>query len=201
MAGSLLKTSTPHLIPMCILSGVELAAGGIYRGRKTKNVSVCGMENIMKKVKKAVGNSVPKRFRRNRTRFKLMIRSLSDSYQNPYEVMLHSVFQILVDFVEKEKPWKYINWNSDEGHKKASTVFKRAYRYWKMQRPKLMKDLDKLVHISVKDFNLGDISKPFKSDPKKVKLLRQSYKDEQHIDDLDKKHLIDLMTVRKYMWT
>ncbi|MFA5071149.1 MAG: hypothetical protein WC511_02150 [Candidatus Pacearchaeota archaeon] len=176
----------------------EIVVGGMRPGKRAMTASVCGTGAIEKKMKKDAGNTVVKNYRKNRKRYTLTLRSLSADYQNPYKVMLHSVFQILVDFVEKEKPWNYINWESDEGHKKASDTFKKAYAYWKKERPVLVKNYKKTVSASVKNFDFRVMTFTTKSDRKLVAL---SVRQEKFIDDQDKKHMMALLDVRKYMWT
>lgn len=175
-----------------------IVAGGMRHGKRITIVSVCGTGAIEKKMKKDAGNTVTKKYRKNRKRYTLTLRSLSADYQNPYEVMLHSVFQILVDFVEKEKPWDYINWESDDGHKKASDTFKEAYAYWKKKRPILVKNYEKTVSASVKNFDFGSMTFITKSDRK---LIALSVRQEKFIDGQDKKYMKALLDVRKYMWT
>ena len=48
----------------------------------------------------------------------LKIHSLEKGWCDKDHVMLHSVFQLLVDFVEQEKPDQIVDWNSDPVHKR-----------------------------------------------------------------------------------
>src|ERR1035437_1890844 len=65
------------------------------------------------------------------------------AWYDPDTLLLHASFQILIDFIEKEKPEKHINWNSDEMHKNAWKEIKTLYKYWKKDRDKLQAIRDK----------------------------------------------------------
>ncbi|MBF0548584.1 MAG: hypothetical protein HQM08_29405 [Candidatus Riflebacteria bacterium] len=46
----------------------------------------------------------------------LKIYSLEKGWCDKDEVLLHAAFQLLADFMEKEKPGQIIDWNSDPLH-------------------------------------------------------------------------------------
>jgi hypothetical protein len=50
--------------------------------------------------------------------------------------MLHAVFQLLVDFVEHEKPDKVTDWTHDAAHREAWNEISTLYRWWKRERPR-----------------------------------------------------------------
>ena len=47
------------------------------------------------------------------------IHTLEKGWHDRDNILLHAAFQILVDFVDKERPDETINWNADELHKHA----------------------------------------------------------------------------------
>jgi len=47
----------------------------------------------------------------------LKIHTLEKGWCDKDYVMLHAMFQLLVDFVEQEKPDQIVDWNSDRGYK------------------------------------------------------------------------------------
>ena len=65
----------------------------------------------------------------------LKIHTLEKGWCDKDYIMLHAVFQLLVDFVEKEKPAKMIDWNWDATHRKAWKEIMSLYKWWKKERP------------------------------------------------------------------
>lgn len=66
---------------------------------------------------------------------KLRIKSLEKGWHDKDEIMLHAVFQLLVDFIEKEKPQKVIDWNATKESKKAWKELSNLYKWWTKIRP------------------------------------------------------------------
>ena len=48
---------------------------------------------------------------------RLKITTLDKGWHDKDEVLLHAAFQLLADFVEKERPEKIVDWDFDEQHK------------------------------------------------------------------------------------
>src|SRR4030042_4432555 len=65
----------------------------------------------------------------------LKIHTLEKGWYDKDEVLLHGAFQLLIDFVEQEKPDKIVDWNAYELHKKAWKEIKLLYNWWKKERP------------------------------------------------------------------
>ena len=114
--------------------------------------------------------------------------------------MLHAIFQVLVDFMEKEKPFEYVDWNSDEGHRKAAQTFKAAYLYWKVERPLLDKKEKEYTSKAVKGCGVDDKGF-FYSAPGSDKLIKKYWAIDRKRRNLDKKYIKALADVRMYMWT
>ena len=64
----------------------------------------------------------------------LKIHTLKKGWCDKDEILLHAAFQLLVDFVEQEKPGQIIDWETDELHKKAWKEIMSLYRWWKKER-------------------------------------------------------------------
>lgn len=61
----------------------------------------------------------------------LKIESLPDGWRDKDLILLHACFQLLKDFIEKEKEIiKQINWNCDEETKKAKSEIDFLYSWW-----------------------------------------------------------------------
>jgi hypothetical protein len=59
----------------------------------------------------------------------LKIHTLEKGWCDKDYVMLQAVFQLLVDFVEKEKPDQIVDWNFDPEHKNAWKEIRSLYRW------------------------------------------------------------------------
>lgn len=68
------------------------------------------------------------------------------------ELILIAPFQILKDFVEKELPHSYVDWDATEHHKAAYKEIQELYAWWMTGRKNAWKEwqdnLDKLVPMS-----------------------------------------------------
>lgn len=73
----------------------------------------------------------------------LKIQTLKKGWCDKDRVMLHAVFQLLVDFVDQEKPDQFVDWNSDPEHKHAWKEIRSLYRWWTQKRPTRRSPLDK----------------------------------------------------------
>ena len=85
--------------------------------------------------------------------------------------MLHAVFQILVDFVEQEKPDEIVDWNADDTYKRAWREICELYKWWKTKRPARKSPLDdkrlKVPPIKFEDIPETDHKKMVEPDKKK----------------------------------
>lgn len=67
----------------------------------------------------------------------LKISTLENGWTNCDDLLLHASFQILVDFVEKEKPFEVFDWKQyDHIHRDAAKEIRYLYRWWVKSRPK-----------------------------------------------------------------
>lgn len=65
----------------------------------------------------------------------LHIKSLpGDTQHDRDKILLHAIFQVLTDYVEKEYPFERINWESDPEHSFAGREIKYLYEWWKLNK-------------------------------------------------------------------
>ena len=74
----------------------------------------------------------------------LKISTLERGQYDRGELILHAVFQVLVDFLEKEKPKDHILWSSDDDHQNAWSEMQELYTWWKQTRPQRTSPLDEV---------------------------------------------------------
>ncbi len=140
---------------------------------------------------------------------KLKILTLEKEWYDKDEILMHASFQILVDYVEKEKPDKSIEWNANKVHKKAWSEICDLYKWWKKKRPARKDPLDnkklkrppiKFKKIPGSNFrklvepNKKKYSKYYKALEKSVKLEHKWYKEDQ-------RNLHRLIKIRPFLWT
>lgn len=139
----------------------------------------------------------------------LKIHTLGKGWCDKDEILLHATFQLLVDFVEQEKPDQIIDWNSDDLHKKAWKEIKSLYKWWKNTRPNRKSPLNdkKIKHPSLKFEKVPgkDLSKMIEPDKKKYskyyQALKKTQKLEQKWEEEDQNNLHRLIDIRKFLWT
>jgi hypothetical protein len=66
---------------------------------------------------------------------KVELRNLKPGYYDVDLRLLHASFQLLKDFVEREKPFDSINWDHDETHQKVASEIKALYHWWTVEYP------------------------------------------------------------------
>ena len=62
-------------------------------------------------------------------------------------VMLHACFQLLVDFIEQEKPQAIIDYRHDRRHRMQWCELRALYRYWKLERARMKRAVDRALHM------------------------------------------------------
>ena len=72
----------------------------------------------------------------------LKIHTLEKGWCDKDRVLLHAAFQLLVDFVEKERPAEIVDWNADKKHADAWKEIQALYRWWTQKRPARKDPLD-----------------------------------------------------------
>jgi len=125
------------------------------------------------------------------------------------EVLIHAAFQLLVDFVEKEKAGEVIDWTWNNDVKQAWYEIHSLYKWWKEIRP-ARKDPLMDEHIESPPFEFEKIP-----DSKYVRLVdwdREDHKDfadaceesvrlEKEWNEEDSDNLHRLVNIRSYLWT
>lgn len=140
---------------------------------------------------------------------KLKIHTLHKGWCDKDEVLLHAAFQLLVDFVEQEKPGKVIDWNSDKEHKKVWREIRALYKWWTKKRPARKDPLDdkkmKVPPIKFKKIPGTDFSKMVTPSKKKYakyyKAAKESTRLEMQWHEEDQLNLHRLIDIRPYLWT
>ncbi len=75
----------------------------------------------------------------------LKIQSLPKGWCDKDKVLLHACFQLLVDYVEKEKGLSgHIDWTFDEAHANTAREIRSLYHWWTKSRPNRKDPIDAL---------------------------------------------------------
>jgi hypothetical protein len=101
----------------------------------------------------------------------LKINTLEKGWYGKDEVLLHAAFQLLMDFVEQERPDKIVDWNANELHRKAWKEIQLLYSWWKKERPARKSPLEdkRIKHPPLKFEKIpgSDLRKMIEPDKKK----------------------------------
>ena len=138
--------------------------------------------------------------------YQLKLKQLTDSWHDKDEVLIHAAFQLLVEFIELEKPGKIVDWTSDSGHKKAWKEMNSLYQWWKKERPIRDKKYKKIALPKMTKKKQSDGTFSFepvnKVAYKKFAVIAKKWvEDEDKWFEDDQKNLHRLIEVRSYMWT
>lgn len=139
----------------------------------------------------------------------LKIHTLNKGWCDKDHVLLHAAFQLLVDFVEQEKPDQSIDWNWNPEHKQAWKEIRALYRWWTWTRPArksslcekgLKKPSMRWKKIPGSD-NRQLVGYDKKKYPEYEKALKKHWQLEKKWEEEDQRNLHRLVDIRKYLWT
>lgn len=114
--------------------------------------------------------------------------------------ILQANFLILKNFVEKEKNFELIDWDSDERSASAAKEIEILYRWWTFDRiveHKKLSDDWKNCKTSYRFANDGDVYKMIHTGDDTKKL----YLREQELYEKDTEMLLRLIKIRQHLWT
>jgi hypothetical protein len=151
-------------------------------------------------------------------KFHIVKMDLKPGYHDIDQRLVHANFCLLAEFVEKEKPFDVIDWDSDDGHKNAAKEIKELYDWWKNVYPKYDEN-DPLfksdVHAPERESKVYKVDED--GDPilytweKKVKdeaaeaafskVCMESHEYEMKCNKEIEDNLIRLAKIRNYLWT
>jgi hypothetical protein len=139
----------------------------------------------------------------------LTIRTLRPGWHDKDEIMLHAVFQLLVDFVEQEQPDKHIDWSHNDVHRQAWKEIRDLYRWWTTTRPSRRTPLEdkKVAKPPLRFEQIGGTKLNRLVTPDKEKYagyyraLKQQTRLEQKWHDEDQCNLHRLIEIREFLWT
>jgi hypothetical protein len=94
-------------------------------------------------------------------------------------LLLYASFNILVDFVENEKPFEVTDWEWSEVQKHVKTELEDLYQWWKEGRAKEHAEVDKLLEVP---------GSPW-------------IEEQEKLNEKDNTQLHRLINVRGFMWT
>lgn len=123
-------------------------------------------------------------------------------YCDPVEVMLFANFQILVDFVEKEKPFERIVTDDPENPESSAkrTEIRRLYNWWKNERV----PIDKRENTKEEDLRIEELSvqmrQPLTEHERKI-LSDEYLSIVNKWDQEEQRNLESLISLREYLWT
>lgn len=120
-------------------------------------------------------------------------------------ILLHAAFQVLIDFIEQERPGEIIDWNSDEMHRHAWDEMTQLYRWWKDERPGRRDPLDDVQSPPEEEYRFlenGEMVFPDREKyPEYYAALARSWQLENEWLDEDQRQLHRLIEVRPFLWT
>lgn len=138
----------------------------------------------------------------------LKLRGLSDHWIDKDHLILHAAFQLLRDFVERERPER-IDWNHDPRSGKAWREIRSLYRWWMKIRPNRREPLDakglkkprmRFAPVPGKPYSRLVPYDKQKYRPYLRALSRQTALEQQWLNE-DQRNLHRLIEVRPFLWT
>ena len=138
----------------------------------------------------------------------LKIHTLKKGWHDKDEILLHAAFQLLVDFMEQERPER-IGWNANKIHRDAWREIKSLYKWWKIERPARKSPLDnkRLLKPALKLKKLpgSEFSQLVQLDRKKYAAYYRAMKKDGRLEkqwhEEDQRNLHRLIEVRGFLWT
>lgn len=139
----------------------------------------------------------------------LKIRTLEKGWSDKDHVLMHAAFQLLVDFVEQEKPDRIVDWNANAEHKQAWKEIRTLYKWGTETRPARKSPLDaknlKKPPLHWKKMPGSDNRQLVDYDRKKYAAYRSALGKhwwlEKKWNAEDQRSLHRLIDIRQYLWT
>ncbi len=139
----------------------------------------------------------------------LKIKTLRKGWHDKDEIILHAVFQLLVDFMEKERPGETVGWKSDDALYKTWKELKYLHKWWKTTRPKRRSPIDdksiKVPPFKVKKIPGSEYTQMIppdrKKDPEYSRMMNKHSRLERKWHEEDQRNLHRLIDLRIYLWT
>ena len=139
----------------------------------------------------------------------LKIHTLKQGWCDKDHFMLHANFQLLVDFVEQERPEQIVDWNANPAHKHAWKEIRALYRWWTRARsarkgPLHRKGLKK-PPLRWKKISGSENRQLVNYDKNKYAAydtaLKRHWRLEKEWDEEDQRSLHRLVEIRQFLWT
>lgn len=108
---------------------------------------------------------------------RITVKTLPSTWNDRDRFLVHVMFQVLTDFIEKEKPDVHIDWDSTKEHRFARDKMDELLGWWRS------------VYLKFDPYSELTI------DYKKIAEL------EQKIDEELTRRLIELIRIRGHLWT
>ena len=139
----------------------------------------------------------------------LKIQTLEKGWCDKDCAMLHAVFQLLVDFVDQEKPDQIVDWNSDPEHKHAWKEIWSLYRWWTQKRPFRRSPLDnkglKKAPMRWKKIPETENLQLVDYDKKKYAAYNTAFNEHFRLEkkwyEEDQRNLHRAIEIRRFLWT
>jgi len=128
------------------------------------------------------------KYRINHPRKQIIKNVFIPEYQDLDSIIVKFCLECIVEYVENEKCFEHIVWDSDEDRAIDAHMIKEIYTYAKFERPLLLKEIE-MLWKSLPD----KVSDMKEYDPINLK--------EQEVKDLDTKWCTWVVTHRDRLWT
>lgn len=144
-----------------------------------------------------------------RHRYHIIRTGLRPGYYDIDYRILHGMFSLLVDYVEKEKCFERIDWDWAEDQREVFKEIRELYHWWKEERPSRKDPLDEIpddfewVHFTDEiDEESGFKRVKIDDPPIEIKdILKRKHEADERWMDEDDNNLIRLVKIRRYLWT
>ena len=141
-------------------------------------------------------------------KYHLINTGLSKRYHELETRLLYGAFSLLIDYVDREKCFKVIDWDENPDHKRVAAEIRYLYGWWKFVRPDRKDPLDKLprdraVFEKGETDEHGNIEMLFPGfdEPETKKIFAESWDWEERCHKEDTDNLMRLIMIRRYLWT
>lgn len=136
-------------------------------------------------------------------RQKWLLKKIPNTWADKTHLIPEILYECIVHFVEGERCFETIRWDSGfDGHKECADFIRDCYDWIKVRRPELKKRIDNIISAGFSKEELLDLIATLNSNKRTYEEMYPGLNDlENELYEKDTYYLTGIVKYRNYLWT